>query len=54
MSKFLLIFVIFVIIFAFEIPKLVRKKEIKELIVFSCLGLIGFILSIMLVIRSFI
>ncbi|MGM0876003.1 MAG: hypothetical protein ACQEWV_14790 [Bacillota bacterium] len=54
MFKIMLIVVIFLIIFAWEIPKLVRKKEIKELLVFSFLGLIGFILSILVVVRSFI
>jgi hypothetical protein len=54
MFKILLIIVIFLVIFAFEIPKLIKKKELKELLVFSFLGLIGFILSIIVVVRSFI
>jgi Co/Zn/Cd efflux system component len=54
MFKILLIIVIFIIIFAWEIPKLIKKKEIKELLVFSFLGLIGFILSILVVMRGFI
>ncbi|WP_156178216.1 hypothetical protein [Bacillus sp. SA1-12] len=54
MFKIILIVVIFIIIFASEIPKLIKKKEIKELLVFSFLGLIGFILSILVVLRSFI
>lgn len=54
MFKILFIIIFFLILFAIEIPKLIRKKEIKELLVFSFLGLIGFILSILMVIRSFI
>ncbi|MGM7724010.1 hypothetical protein [uncultured Metabacillus sp.] len=54
MFKILLIVIIFIVIFASEVPKLIKKKEIKELFVFSFLGLIGFILSILVVVRSFI
>jgi hypothetical protein len=54
MFKYLLIVVIFMIIFAWEVPKLIKGKEIKELIVFTFLGIIGFILSIFVVIKSFI
>lgn len=54
MFKFLMIILIFVAIFAWEAPQLIRKKEIKELVVFSFLSLIGLVLSILVVIRSFI
>lgn len=54
MLKILMMVVIFVVIFAWEIPQLVRKGEKKELIVFSFLALIGLGLSILMVVRSFI
>lgn len=54
MFKFLMIFVIFVALFTWEASKLVRKKEKKELIVFSLLTLIGLVLSILVVIQAFI
>ncbi|WP_419955002.1 hypothetical protein ACN6MT_05255 [Neobacillus niacini] len=54
MLKIFLMILIFGVIFAWEIPQLVRKGEKKELAVFSFLALIGFALSILMVIRSFI
>jgi uncharacterized membrane protein YsdA (DUF1294 family) len=54
MLKILLMTLIFGTIFAWEVPQLVRKKEIKELVVFSLLMLIGLALSILMMIRSFI
>ncbi|MDQ0974470.1 cytochrome b561 [Bacillus niacini] len=54
MLKFLMIILIFAVIFAWEIPQLVRKGEMKELVVFSFLALIGLALSILMVVRSFI
>ena len=54
MLKILLIILIFVVIFAWEVPQLVRKGEMKELVVFSFLALIGLALSILVVVRSFI
>ncbi|WP_240252479.1 hypothetical protein [Fredinandcohnia quinoae] len=45
---------IFVIIFAWEAPQLLRKKEIRELVVFSFLLLIGLALGIFSVVRAFI
>jgi hypothetical protein len=54
MLKILLIILIFAVIFAWEIPQLVSKGEIKELVVFSFLALIGLALSILMVVRSFI
>lgn len=54
MFKILLILLIFVILFAWESPQLVRKKAMKELAVFSCLVFIGLVLSIVVVVLSFI
>ncbi|MEH7491589.1 hypothetical protein [Neobacillus niacini] len=54
MLKILMMILIFGVIFAWEIPQLVRKKEVKELVVFSFLALIGLALSILMVVRSFI
>jgi hypothetical protein len=54
MLKILLMILIFGVIFAWEIPQLVRNRERKELVVFSFLALIGLALSILMVIRSFI
>jgi hypothetical protein len=54
MLKILLIILIFAVIFAWEVPQLLRKGEIKELVVFSSLALIGLALSILMVVRSFI
>ncbi|MEH7335118.1 hypothetical protein V7161_21050 [Neobacillus drentensis] len=54
MFKILVIILIFVIVFAWEAPRLFRKKERKELAVFSCLVFIGLALSIAVVILSFI
>jgi O-antigen ligase len=54
MFKILMIILIFIALFAWEAPQLIRKKEIKELVVFSFLALIGLALSILAVIRSFI
>jgi hypothetical protein len=54
MLKILMMIVIFGVIFAWEIPQLLRKGEIKELVVFSFLALIGLALSILVVVRSFI
>ncbi|WHY00561.1 hypothetical protein [Neobacillus sp. DY30] len=54
MLKIIFMTLIFGIIFAGEIPQLVRKREMKELVVFSLLALIGLALSILMVIRSFI
>jgi len=46
MFKIMLMGVVFIGIFFWEAPDLVRKKEIKELFVFSILLMIGFVLSI--------
>jgi ABC-type Mn2+/Zn2+ transport system permease subunit len=54
MSKIFIMIFIFVSLFAWEVPHLIRKKEIKELVVFSILAVIGFALSIALIIKSFI
>ncbi|MFC0270550.1 hypothetical protein ACFFIX_03650 [Metabacillus herbersteinensis] len=54
MLKIMMIIAIFVAILAWEVPQLIRKKEIKELVVFSFLTLIGLALSILLVRQSFI
>lgn len=54
MLKIFLIILIFIILFAWEIPQLIRRKEMKELVVFSLLMLIGIALSILTIIRSFI
>jgi uncharacterized membrane protein len=54
MLKILMMFVIFGVIFGWEIPQLLRKGETKELVVFSFLALIGLALSILVVVRSFI
>jgi hypothetical protein len=54
MLKILMMILIFGVILAWEIPQLVRKGEIKELVVFSFLALIGLALSILMVVRAFI
>lgn len=54
MLKFLIIALVFGAIYSLETRKLIAKKEIKELIVFSFLVLIGFVLSIILVFKSYI
>lgn len=54
MFKMILITIIFMMIFAWEFPKLRREKERKELVLFSFLGLIGYVLSILVVMASFI
>jgi 4-hydroxybenzoate polyprenyltransferase len=54
MFKFLLVILIFVTLFAWEAPQLIKRKEMKELVVFSLLMLIGLALSILTIIRSFI
>nr|WP_263324175.1 hypothetical protein [Neobacillus sp. Marseille-Q6967] len=54
MLKIFMMILIFVILFSWEVPKLLRKREMKELVVFSFLALIGLVLSIFVVIRSFI
>jgi len=54
MLKILMMIFIFGVIFAWEIPQLVRKAEMKELMVFSFLALIGLALSILMVVRSFV
>lgn len=54
MLKIFLIIFIFIILFAWEIPQLIKRKEMKELVVFSLLMLIGLALSILTIIRSFI
>lgn len=53
MFKIILVVLFFVGLIAWEAPQLIRKKEIKELIVFSFLLLIGLGLSIIAVVRSF-
>lgn len=54
MFKIFFMVIIFAGIFYWETPMLLRKKEIKELIVFSVLTLIGFILSIVAIKLEFI
>lgn len=54
MFKILLIILIFGTLFAWEVPQLIRRKEMKELVVFLLLMLIGLALSILTAIRSFI
>lgn len=54
MLKILIILLIFGLIFVSEALKLLRKKEIKELAVFSVLTIIGLALSLFMVIRAFI
>ncbi|MBD1382510.1 hypothetical protein [Metabacillus arenae] len=54
MYKILLIVIIFAAIFAWEVPQLIKRKEKKELAVFSLLAIIGFALSIIAVVKSFI
>lgn len=54
MLKIILIILIFVTLFAWEVPQLIKKKEMKELVVFSLLMLIGLALSILTIIRSFV
>ncbi|MDQ0227515.1 hypothetical protein [Metabacillus niabensis] len=53
MLKYIIIFLTFAFIFAWEVPRLVRNKEKKELVIFSFLTLIGFGLSILAVFRGF-
>lgn len=54
MLKILMIVLIFFSLFAVEASKLVKKKEIKELAVFSFLMIIGIAISLFMVIRSFV
>jgi len=54
MMKIFIIIFIFLALFVLEVRLLIRKKEIKELVVFSILVVIGFALSIALIIKSFI
>ncbi len=54
MLKILMIVLIFIIFFAVEASKLVRKREIKELAVFSFLMIIGLALSLFMIVRSFV
>jgi hypothetical protein len=54
MLKIFMMILIFAVIFAWEIPQLLRKGEMKELVVFSFLVLIGLALSILVVVRSFV
>jgi len=54
MFKIFLVIFTFVLIFSWEALRLIRKREIKELVVFSILSLIGLALSIMVIIRSFV
>lgn len=54
MFKIFFITIFFILIFVWEVPKLIREKEMKELILFSFLGFIGYILSIFAVMSSFI
>lgn len=53
MLKILVIIVIFGTIFAWEAPQLVRRKEMKELVVFSVLMFIGLAFSILTMIQQF-
>lgn len=54
MLKYLIITLIFIVIFIWETSGLLRKKEIKELIIFSFLTLIGLVLCIIGLIRDLI
>ncbi|MCC3359526.1 hypothetical protein [Bacillus sp. REN16] len=54
MSKIFILILIFAAIFFWEARNLVKKKERRELVIFSILILIGFALSILLVFKSFI
>lgn len=54
MLKILLIFLIFVSLYVWEALNLLKKREKKELAVFSFLMIIGFALSLFMIIRSFI
>lgn len=54
MLRTLIIALVFVVIFIWETSGLLRKKEIKELIIFSFLTLIGLVLCIIGVIRDLI
>ncbi|TWD96479.1 hypothetical protein FB550_111137 [Neobacillus bataviensis] len=54
MLKIFMEILMFVSLFAWEALQLIRKKELKELVVFSILSIIGLALSILVVIRSFI
>ena len=54
MLKIFLMILIFVTLIAWEVPQLVKRKELKELVVFSLLMLIGLALSVLAIIRSFI
>jgi hypothetical protein len=53
MLKIFFVILTFVVLFLWEASKLIKKKEIKELIVFSILSIIGLALSILVVIRSY-
>ncbi|MBI0576576.1 hypothetical protein IEC97_04300 [Neobacillus cucumis] len=54
MLKIFMVILIFVLLFAWEASQLIRKREMKELIVFSILSLIGLVMSIVVIIQSFI
>jgi hypothetical protein len=54
MLKIFMVILIFVLLFAWEVRQLIRKREMKELIVFSILVLIGLAMSIVVIIQSFI
>lgn len=54
MLKIFMVILIFVLLFAWEARQLIQKKEMKELIVFSILSLIGLVMSIVVIIQSFI
>lgn len=54
MLKIFILALVFVAIYSWEARQLIMKKEIKELVVFSFLILIGFALSILLVVKSYI
>ncbi len=54
MLKILIIILLFLVIFVWETSMLFRKKEFREIIVFSFLMLVGLALSIIAVFREFI
>ncbi|MGG1397822.1 hypothetical protein ABE288_08350 [Bacillus salipaludis] len=54
MLKIFMVILIFVLLFTWEARQLIRKREMKELIVFSILVLIGLAMSIAVIIQSFI
>lgn len=54
MLRSFIITLVFVVIFIWETPGLWIKKEIKELIIFSFLTLVGFVLCIIGLIRDLI